>query len=632
MKHFTLLKKVMLAMTLLLAMIVIIAVLGIINMAQLNETLNDVVDYPAKRVELLKQLKADLVDASRNEKTMILAKESEDIQTYQGIIEQRIANIKETLNAYKKISDEQELAEVRQLEDQVSNYFANSDQVATLALQNSNVEAEKLSLIDGQKAFKKLASTLEALKLASINSDSDSVRLAVDVISEASLRLYLNQLRIILTDSDKEMRQIESNSNQLQTKLTTNLNELRNKLDGTALSLVNTLESEYNSWLSINEQVIDYSLINSNNKAFALSAKEGNKRILTVTDTLTSLLEKNQKALLGAMQDSDDAYAWNRNLAVILTVGSILLSTIIMWLLYRSLLTVVSSVRESIDGVACGSEQISATGAQIAQGATQQAASIEQVSSSMEEMAANIRQSSDNATQTESIARKAANDAMEGGRAVEDAVGAMNNIAEKISIIGEISRQTNLLALNAAIEAARAGEHGKGFAVVAAEVRKLAERSQKAAIEIQELSESSVDVSRQAGEKLKKLVPDIKKTAELVEEISSAAKEQDVGADEINKAVKELDQVVQQSASASEQMASTSQELAAQASEMKSSLRLLARIEAAAIQSQTEGYTKPQPVAAQNTASNITSIAKNDSKGIDLDLSEDDERQFVRFS
>jgi methyl-accepting chemotaxis protein len=53
----------------------------------------------------------------------------------------------------------------------------------------------------------------------------------------------------------------------------------------------------------------------------------------------------------------------------------------------------------------------------------------------------------------------------------------MKQIADKISLIGEIARQTNLLALNAAVEATRAGEHGKGFAVVAAEVRKLAERS-----------------------------------------------------------------------------------------------------------------------------------------------------------
>ncbi len=238
----------------------------------------------------------------------------------------------------------------------------------------------------------------------------------------------------------------------------------------------------------------------------------------------------------------------------------------------QSLVEVVTSVMNASGNVSTGSQELSSSSEQMSQGANEQAAAAEEVSSSMEEMSANIRQNAENALQTEKISTKAAHDTDEGGRIVEQTVVAMKQIAEKISIIGEIARQTNMLALNAAIEAARAGEHGKGFAVVAAEVRKLAERSQNAAKEISELSTNSVDIAEKAGEMLKTIVPDIRKTADLVQEISAACKEQNSGVEQINKAILQLDQVIQQNASAAEEMASTSEELAGQAETLQATI------------------------------------------------------------
>ena len=232
----------------------------------------------------------------------------------------------------------------------------------------------------------------------------------------------------------------------------------------------------------------------------------------------------------------------------------------------------VSDIRAIAGEVSAASQSISTASIQVSKGASAQAAAAEEASSSMEEMVSNIKQNADNAQQTDKIANKSAKDAQESGKSVLEAVAAMKEIANKISIIEEIARQTNLLALNAAIEAARAGEHGKGFAVVAAEVRKLAERSQKAAGEINQLSATTLKVSEKSGEMLDKLVPDIQRTAELVQEITAASKEQDTGAEQINKALQQLEQVIQQNASASEEMASTTEELTGQSDQLVSAL------------------------------------------------------------
>ena len=229
------------------------------------------------------------------------------------------------------------------------------------------------------------------------------------------------------------------------------------------------------------------------------------------------------------------------------------------------------TVKNGSDQVASTCEQTSSGAEEMSQGSSQQAASAEEASASMEQMVANIRQNSDNAKHTEAIAVQSAEDAIKCRKAVDDVVSAMKEIAGKISIIGEIARQTDLLALNAAIEAARAGQHGKGFTVVAAEVRKLAERSQIAAGEIDILSHSSVDTAEKTGEMLKKVVPNIQKTAELVQEISAASAEQNTGAEQINGAILQLDQVIQQNSGAAEELSATSEEMNATAETMAAS-------------------------------------------------------------
>lgn len=208
----------------------------------------------------------------------------------------------------------------------------------------------------------------------------------------------------------------------------------------------------------------------------------------------------------------------------------------------------------------------------VLKGAKTQEKMIQEVGVSILQIIEQINGNTKNAKSTDKIASKVAVDIQDSNQAMLDTVQNMKTITDKIRLIEEIARQTNLLALNAAVEAARAGEHGRGFAVVATEVRKLAEKSQLAANEINEVSDISMETTEKSSDLLNQLVPTVIETSKLVQEISTNSSMQSTGTSEISNALKNLDDVVQNNTNSATEMSNTIVEFEKQAKSLQQAI------------------------------------------------------------
>lgn len=188
-----------------------------------------------------------------------------------------------------------------------------------------------------------------------------------------------------------------------------------------------------------------------------------------------------------------------------------------------SMQNIVKEVHVNVEQVSAAIAELAASEASLEAAAIEQGDSVGNIAASMEEVSNSIDQVAEAAGLSEKMSEGARAESLQGQKIVNETLAEISQISQSVSaasqqiavlsqrsdeisgivnVIKEIADQTNLLALNAAIEAARAGEQGRGFAVVADEVRKLAERTGGATMEITKLISSIQQETGSAVEKM----------------------------------------------------------------------------------------------------------------------------------